>query len=239
MKICAIIPVYNNVDTIKEVIERCRAVLEPDIMVISDGSTDGSEEKARATGVRVEVLEENMGKGAAIKRGLEVADECGYTHAVVLDADGQHLPEEIPKFYEGIHNYPDRFWVGVRILKPGAAPKATLRGRTISNFWTTAAGWQLCRDAQCGFRVYPVREALRLKCNEPGFQYEMEVLVRAAWAGMKVGYTDVEVHYPEEGRVSHFDMRDDNLKFTWLSMRLFFGMIWRSPVLLYKKLSAI
>ncbi|MDJ0763068.1 MAG: glycosyltransferase family 2 protein [Myxococcota bacterium] len=237
MKICALVPVYNNAGTITDVISRCRAAIEPDILVVSDGSTDQSDDRARATGVEVIALRENRGKGAAIRVGLEAARERGYSHAIVLDADGQHLPEEIPKFYELSLSFPDRIGVGVRRMTNKDVPKASRRGRSISNFWTSLASWQRCKDAQCGFRVYPIEETLALGCKEPGFQFEMEILVKAAWSGMRIAHTDIDVIYPpKEVRVSHFDPRRDNLKFTWLSMKLFFGMLFRLPQMIYRKI---
>ena len=237
MRICALIPVYNNIDTISEVVERCRAVLEPDVFVVCDGSTDGSGDAAQQAGARVIRVESNEGKGNAIRTGLTHALELGYTHVVVVDADGQHLPEEIPRLIDAAWEDPDCIWVGVREMENNEIPASSRRGRAISNFWATVNGWQRCMDTQSGFRVYPIEETLALNCKEKGFTFEMEVLVRASWAGMKIGHTAVNVSYPNgENRVTHFDMKKDNLKFTWLSFRMFWGMLGRSPVLLYKKL---
>jgi glycosyltransferase involved in cell wall biosynthesis len=237
MRTTALIPVYNNAGTIAEVVARCRAVLEPDVLVVADGSRDGSDELARAAGAEVLVLPENRGKGAAVVAGLEQAREQGYTHAVVVDADGQHLPEEIPRLLEAAWNRPERIWIGVRRMDDVEVPPSSRRGRSISNFWATLNGWQRCHDTQCGFRVYPVEETLALGCREPGFAFEMEVLVRASWAGMRIGHVDVDVVYQGEDRVTHFDMSRDNLRFSWLSFKMFWGMMGRSPLLLWRKLN--
>ncbi|MCP4679005.1 MAG: glycosyltransferase family 2 protein [Deltaproteobacteria bacterium] len=239
MKICAIIPVYNNAETVSDIVHRCRAVIEPDILVVADGPTDGSEAQASDAGADVISLPENMGKGRAITVGLVEAKERGYTHAIVLDADGQHLPEEIPKLYDAIGDFPERLLIGVREMDPDKTPKSSRRGRSISNFWTTLNGWQRCRDAQCGFRVYPIEQVLALGCKEPGFQFEMEVLIRASWAGIRFNHMDIDVVYPINGRVSHFDKKRDNLRFSWLSFKMFWGMLARLPVLTYRKISGV
>ncbi len=238
MRVCALIPVYNNVDTIQEVVKRCRAVIEPDVLVVSDGSTDGSDTAAESAGAQMVHLEKNQGKGAAIVFGLKMARDMGYTHAIVLDADGQHLPEEIPRLLDAVWEDPNRLWVCVRRMAPIAVPKASLRGRTVSNFWTTVNGWQRCRDAQSGFRCYPISKTLALQCHEKGFAFEMEVLVRASWAGMRIGHIDVDVVYPRSGetRITHFNPLKDNLRASWLSFRMFLTMLARSPVLVYKKI---
>lgn len=233
MKICALIPVYNNAETIGKVVESCRAVIEPDILVVSDGSTDGSDLEAERAGARVVKIAENTGKGHAIQIGMRAAEKSGFTHAVVLDGDGQHLPEEIPILVDASWNFPEKIWIGVRRMKKGEVPQSSLRGRAISNFWTTVDGWQRCRDAQCGFRVYPIEKTLALGCRETGFPFEMEVLIRAAWAGIRFGHLDIDVIYPQNGRVSHFDKKKDNLRFTWLSFRMFCQMLLRSPLLTY------
>ncbi len=238
MKICALIPVYNNTNTVADIVKRCRSVIEPDILVVADGPTDGSEKQAYDAGAEVLFLKENQGKGQAIRHGLNEALEKGYTHAIVLDADGQHLPEEIPKLVNAIWDFPERLWVGVRHMSQQNLPKLSRKGRSISNFWATLNGWQLCRDAQSGFRAYPIEETLALGCKESGFPFEMEVLIKASWAGMKIGHIDIDVFYPknQEDRISHFDPRLDNWRFTWLSFRMFWGMIARIPLLLSRRI---
>ncbi|MBW2278530.1 MAG: glycosyltransferase family 2 protein [Deltaproteobacteria bacterium] len=238
MKPVALIPVYDNAGTIADVVTRCRGVMEPDVMVVADGSRDGSDVLARDAGAKVVRLPENQGKGSAIVKGLAEARKRGYSHAVVVDADGQHLPEEIPRLLDAAWDEPERIWVGVRRMEGESIPPSSLRGRSISNFWATLNGWQRCRDTQSGFRVYPVEETLELGCREHGFAFEMEVLVRAAWAGMRVGHVPVEVHYQEgDERVTHFDMKRDNLAFSWLSFKMFWGMLARSPLLLWRKIN--
>jgi glycosyltransferase involved in cell wall biosynthesis len=241
MRVCALIPVYNNIDTIAEVVKRCRAVIEPDVIVVSDGSTDGSDKAAARAGAHMVHLEKNQGKGAAIVFGLRFAKDMGYTHAIVLDADGQHLPEEIPRLLDAVWEYPERLWVCVRRMAHKAVPTSSLRGRTVSNFWTTVNGWQRCLDAQCGFRCYPIDQTLALACREKGFAYEMEVLVRASWAGIHIGHIEVDVIYPRNGekRVTHFNPVKDNVRASWLSFRMFCTMIVKSPVLAYKKITRI
>ena len=239
MKFCGLIPVYNNVATVGDVVRRARSVLEPDVLVVADGSDDGSDEAARRAGAEVIVHPTNQGKGRALITGLEAARERGYTHAVALDADGQHLPEEIPRLLDGAWAHPDRIVVGVRYMDAKNTPASSRRGRGVSNFWATLNGWQRCRDTQSGFRIYPVEPTLALRCRERGFAFEMEVLVRASWAGQRIHHVDVDVVYQGIGRVTHFDMKADNLRFSWLSFRMFFGMLVRSPLLLARALKRL
>jgi glycosyltransferase involved in cell wall biosynthesis len=233
-----LIPVYNNVATVGEVVRGCLEVA-PDVIAVADGSTDGSDEAARAAGARVVRIPVNGGKGAAIRRGLEAAHDAGYTHAVVIDADGQHPPREIRQLLAAAAADEARIWVGVRRMPPRGTPTASRRGRTISNFWATLDGWQRCRDVQSGLRVYPVEAIRALRCREPRFAFEMEVLVRASWAGVRLGHVEVDVRYPAaDERVTHFDMWRDNLRFSWLSFAMFWGMVIRIPLLVWRRLSA-
>ena len=236
MRPIVLIPVYNNVATVGDVVRGCLAVI-PDVVAIADGSTDGSDEAARAAGAKVERIPVNTGKGAAIRRGLEVACGAGYTHAVVIDADGQHPPPEIRRLLAAAAGDEARIWIGVRRMPPRGTPAASRRGRSISNFWATLNGWQRCYDVQSGLRVYPVEAVRALRCREPRFAFEMEVLVRASWAGVRLGHLDVDVRYPAASeRVTHFDMRRDNLRFTWLSFRMFWGMVARIPLLIWRRI---
>jgi glycosyltransferase involved in cell wall biosynthesis len=240
MRFCTIIPVYNNTRTIADMVQRCRAVKGSDLLVIADGSTDNSDIKAKTAGAKVIKLPTNMGKGWAIRHGLEQARSSGHTHAIVLDADGQHFPEDIPKFIAATRKAPNRIWVGIRNMDRIEVPKSSLRGRAISNFWATLNGWQRCRDTQCGYRSYPIDKTLALPCRENGFQFEMEVLVRASWKGLRLGHINIDVHYPQKAlRVSHFDKKRDNLKFTWLSFKMFLGMLLRIPMLVGRGFSRL
>jgi len=231
MKACAIVPVYDNAGTVGDVVERCRAALDGHVIAVCDGSRDGSDTEARLAGADVVSHGANLGKGRAILSGLERAADGGFTHAVALDADGQHPPEEIPRLLDAARGAPDRIWVGVRRAS-GQMPSSSRFGRSMSNFWASVAAWQRLRDVQCGFRVYPVREVLALGCREGGFTFEMEVLVRAAWSGVSVGHADVDVLYPAPGGVSHFRKGREALRFSWLSFRLFWAMLARSPGLI-------
>ena len=237
MRAVVLIPVYNNAATVGDVVRGCLDVTK-DVIAVSDGSTDGSDEAARAAGAEVVRLPVNAGKGAAIRRGLEAAHEAGYTHAAAIDADGQHPPQELRRLLAAAADDEERIWIGVRRMPPRGTPAASRRGRAISNFWATLNGWRRCYDVQSGLRVYPVETVRGLRCREPRFAFEMEVLVRAAWAGVRLGHLDVDVRYPPpEERVTHFDMWRDNLRFTWLSFAMFWGMVVRSPLLLWRKLA--
>jgi glycosyltransferase involved in cell wall biosynthesis len=232
-----LIPVYDNAATIGDVVRGCLGVAQ-DVIAVSDGSTDGSDEAARAAGAIVVRIPVNAGKGAAILKGLETAHEAGYTHAAVIDADGQHPPGELARLLAAAAGNEARIWIGVRRMPPRGTPAASRRGRAISNFWATLNGWQRCRDVQSGLRVYPVDAVRALGCREPRFAFEMEVLVRASWAGVRLGHLDVDVRYPAPGeRVTHFDMRRDNLRFSWLSFAMFWGMVIRVPLLVWRRLS--
>jgi glycosyltransferase involved in cell wall biosynthesis len=237
MKVAALVPVYNNAGTIADVVRRTRAVLGDALLVVVDGATDSSGQLAQDAGARILALPENQGKGAALRAGFSALLEGGYTHAAVLDADGQHLPEQIPLLIQASTAHPSAIVIGVRRMDHPSVPASSRRGRGISNFWATVDGWQNVEDAQCGMRIYPIEEVLALPCTENRFAYEMEVLIRASWAGLRIVHTDIDVVYDLKNRVSHFDMRRDNLAFTWLSFRLFWGMVARMPWLMWKKIS--
>ncbi|MCU0661312.1 MAG: glycosyltransferase family 2 protein [Myxococcota bacterium] len=239
MKVAALIPVYNNAGTIADVVRRTRTTMGDDLLVVVDGATDDSEALAQQAGAKTFALPMNRGKGAALRAGFLALAQRGYTHAAVLDADGQHLPEQLPGLIEAASACPDAICIGVRRLAGPDVPPSSRRGRAISNFFATLNSWQTIKDAQSGMRVYPLAKVLALPCEEARFAYEMEVLVRASWAGMTLVHADIDVHYPKENRVSHFDMWSDNLAFSWLSFRLFWGMVARIPMLAWRRLRAL
>lgn len=169
-------------------------------------------------------LEANRGKGAALLEGFRRAAGLGFTHAVTLDADGQHLPADIPGFLAEARARPSAILVGERRLEGSGAPRASSVGRWVSNFWTLrTTGFDL-PDTQCGFRCYPVAEVLALPLRRRRYDFEVEVLVRGAWAGLELVSVPVGVWYPpREERVSHFRALADNVRisrtYTLLALR--------------------
>ena len=207
MRCAFVIPLYNHAATLATVVERAREVGYP-IIIVDDGSTDGGAELAdQLEGVaRVIHHPENQGKGAALIHGMEAAAELA-DWAVSVDADGQHDPREAARLVAAIPDGQRPIVIGARKgMGPGGSVPWTSRfGRKFSNFWIWAAGGHLVSDSQSGFRVYPLPETLELRPRSRHFQYEVELLVLAAWQGVPVVEAPVKVHYEPKGkRISHF-----------------------------------
>jgi glycosyltransferase involved in cell wall biosynthesis len=219
-KIAAVIPVYNHAATLRAVAERTLAV-HPAVIVVDDGSRDGGAETLAGLPIHSVRHPVNLGKGAAILAGARKARELGMSHIVTLDADGQHDPEEIPRFVTEVQNHPGALVVGKRDFHGRVAPASSRVGRRISNFWFFVETGRCIGDAQSGFRAYPIRllEALRLR--ERRYTFEIEVLVKAAWSGTPIRQVDVSTHYSAPGeRVSHFHLFRDNVRLSFLNASL-------------------
>lgn len=186
-------------------IERARPLGLP-IWVVDDGSTDGTTASLLGVaGITVLRHERNLGKGAAIRTGFSALR--GTAHwAVTLDADGQHDPQDVPSLIRAVPQGLRPIVVGRREGMSGAgAPWTSRFGRTFSNFWVRAAGGPALADTQSGMRMYPLPESLGLGVKARRFQFEVEILVRAHWAGISVVEAPVGVSYAPGGeRVSHF-----------------------------------
>ena len=200
-----LIPVYNHAEGIGPVIERARGLDLP-LWVVDDGSTDGTAAKlAGLPGITVIRHEENRGKGAALLTGFAaMAGKADW--AVTIDADGQHDPQYIPVLIGAIPVGLRPIVVGWREGMTGEDVPWTSRfGRGFSNFWVRCAGGSSLSDTQSGMRIYPLPEVERLGVKARRFQFEVEVLVRARWAGIPVIEAPVAVSYtPGMTRVSHF-----------------------------------
>ncbi len=220
MRICALVPVYNNASTVTGVVERCLEHVD-DVVVVDDGSTDGgTRELSEMQGVHLVRLDENQGKGEALRRGLGKADVLGFTHAIALDADGQHDPRHIPDFVAAIEREPGAIIIGVRRMQEAGAPGSSRFGRSFSNFWYRVQTWQRVDDAQCGYRAYPVRRTLALETRSRRYTIEHEVIVLASWSGMPVSSNvPIDVTYGQD-IVSHFDKFLDNARFSALNASL-------------------
>ncbi len=213
-----LIPTYNNHRSIGSVVERAVALGIP-VFVVDDGSTDGSGTLADDAGATVVTHPENRGKGAALLTGMKALAKAGFTHAICLDADGQHHPEDIPAFAEAINADPFVIYAGLRDLS--TAPGISRFGRRFSNFWIwVETGWRVA-DSQCGFRSYPLAPVLALSLGSSRYDMEVEVLTRALWSGVPVHDLPCQVTYPPKTeRVTSFRPLVDNARITWVNIKL-------------------
>ena len=209
--LCAI-PVYNNAATVVDVARRCRRRL-PDVLVVDDGSTDLTADHLAdlaAADVSLRRHDRNRGKGAAILTALDTALERQADYLITIDADGQHFPEDLPAFLAILDQEPEVLLVGCRTFDDSVPGKSRF-GRAFANFWLKLETGVDCGDCQSGFRAYPVKAISRLRCRSRRYNFESEVLARAAWGGVTIKDTPVAVAYPKN-RVSHFDPWRDNLR---------------------------
>ena len=241
LNICFLIPIYNNKDTITAVLDRL-AVFDLPCLVINDGSNKETRDllemlDAARSQVHVIHLPQNGGKGAAVKAGLLAAHEHGYSHALQIDADGQHETADVPLFLEKVRQCPNALVLGVPVFGEDA-PAARRIGRLISRFWVWIETLSFAiSDPLFGFRVYPVAAAAHLiNTSYMGsrMDFDPEIAVRLCWAGVPIENIPTRVSYPEDG-VSHFMVIRDNLRISWMHTRLVCGMLLRLPLLLLRR----
>lgn len=211
INLLVVVPVYNNEKTVAGVVS---GVLETGlpVLVVNDGSTDGSSTEIEGLPVERIDFPGNRGKGHAVRRSLKWAKEHNFTHIVTIDADGQHDPKDIAKLIKKVKECPDRIIIGKRDFGANVPGKSRF-GRTWSNMWIRIASGGITPDSQSGYRAYPVNPLVKLNFLGSRYEFEVEVLVRAVWAGLELDWADVSVKYFEgEERVSHFKPLRDNLR---------------------------
>ncbi|MBI4775396.1 MAG: glycosyltransferase family 2 protein [Deltaproteobacteria bacterium] len=211
-----LIPVYNNVSTVAGVVEGCLKHLSA-AMVVDDGSTDGSGNEAAHYPVILVSHPRNLGKGSAIRTGLEQASRLNWTHVVVLDADGQHDPEDLPNFLCLAREHPKAMIVGYRDFDDPCTPARSRIGRDVSAFWMRRQTGVDLHDCQCGFRVYPIAETLAVGTKWRRYEFEVESLVKGLWAGVALMETPIRTHYGEATETSSFRPFWDNARFSWFN----------------------
>ncbi|MGZ8463828.1 MAG: DUF2062 domain-containing protein [Candidatus Deferrimicrobiaceae bacterium] len=215
-KTLLVIPVYNHGKTLRSVVERALGAGFP-VLVVDDGSTDGGLDTVIDLPIAHQRFPENRGKGAAIIAGAALADRSGYDAVVTIDADGQHDPADARRLLETASATWPALVIGARRMEGESVPRSSVFGRDFSNFWVRLECGQTVPDSQSGCRLYPVPFLLAGRFLSRRFPFEVEVLVRAAWAGLPLLSTPVSVHYPPAGeRVSHFHRFKDNLRLTGL-----------------------
>ena len=202
---CVLLPTYNNKATLADIIARIRVLAGPHLLVIDDGSTDGSPGLLAGLG-NVEVLrnEPNQGKGHSLRRGFKHLLEKGYAHAITIDSDGQHAPEDIERFLEVIERQPGTVVMGDRNMAQAGIPGRSSFGNSFSNFWFKVETGITLPDTQTGYRCYPLAEVKRLRTCTHRFEYEIESIVRLAWRDVPFATVPVHVRYEFPERVSHF-----------------------------------
>jgi glycosyltransferase involved in cell wall biosynthesis len=213
---CVIIPAYEASETLGQVIEDLVKTLPgaraSEILVVDDGSTDETWLVGRESGARVFRHPKNLGKGAAIIRGLKEAKALGYEVALTVDADGQHPATSAGEILAA-SDESRALVLGVRNLRVEGAPRANQLSNGISNFFLSTFAHHRLFDTQCGLRRYPVQGALSLGARATGYAFEAEILLRAGAAGMPIVQRDIRVHYPPgRERVTHFDSVRDPIK---------------------------
>jgi len=240
----AVIPVYNHPATIGAMVEGVLAQ-GLDCILVDDGSEPGCARvldrlaQAKADRVRLIRLSPNRGKGAAVAAGLREAQRLGFSHAVQVDADGQHRCADIALFLARARERPDAVVCGCPVYD-ASVPRARLYGRYATHVWVWINTLSLdIRDSMCGFRVYPLDSVVKLLDSVAigrRMDFDSDVIVRLHWRGVPVVNQPTRVTYPRDG-LSHFRPLHDNVLISLMHARLFFGMLVRSPLLLWRKVA--
>lgn len=243
MTVGAVIPVYNHAVPVVRVAHALRAHGLP-VLLVDDGSEPvcaaALDRLAAEDGIELLRLPHNQGKGGAVMAGLVHAAGLGWTHALQIDADGQHDTDDVPAFLAQSRLHPDHFICGCPVYD-ASVPKGRLYGRYATHIWVWINTLSFTvRDSMCGFRIYPLAptvDLLRRTRIGRRMDFDVEIAVRLVWAGVPVINQPTRVRYPEDG-VSHFRVLGDNVLISAMHTRLFFGMLWRAPRLLWRRWAA-
>jgi glycosyltransferase involved in cell wall biosynthesis len=221
MKYCVIIPTYNNDKSLEAVISDVLRFTK-DIIIVNDGSTDNTSSLlSKFSQLKIISYSPNRGKGYAIRQGFRAAIAEGYNYAITIDSDGQHYPSDIGVFLKKIEEEPDALIVGARTLDPQKLSRGSRFANSFSNFWYRFLTGVKLTDTQTGFRLYPLGLIKDMKFFTRKYEFELEILVRAAWRRINVTSAPIQVWYPpREERVSHFRPFRDFVRISLLNIIL-------------------
>lgn len=238
---CVVIPVYRHAHLLEPLLRQiqCQQI---DCVLVNDGGDDEARQLLREQAERFNCLlceqYPNGGKGSAVLLGMQHAAARGYTHALQIDADGQHNAGDIPRLLAEARNHSEAVIAGIPVYDD-SVPRHRLYGRYVTHVcvWLETLSLQI-RDSMCGFRVYPLAPTMALARQAhigSHMDFDTEIIVRLFWRGLRVISVPTRVIYPENG-LSNFRPWRDNLAISWMHTRLLTGMLWRMPVLLYRRL---
>lgn len=204
-KICVLIPTYNNAGTLGDVLRNVLSYTSH-VIVVNDGATDHTADVlAQFPQVNVLAYTPNRGKGIALRRGFKYAVANGYDFAITIDADGQHFASDLPVFFDKVREKPRAIFIGARNLQQENMPGKNTFANKFSNFWFYVETGLKGPDTQSGYRLYPLHAMKKMWFTCTKYEFEIEVLVKSAWRGIKIEWVPVQVYYPPaEERVSHF-----------------------------------
>ena len=237
-KCCIVIPIYNNSVTISKIIDETLDYTES-IIVVNDGSTDDTELVLKKY-PQVSVLgyKVNKGKGYALRKAFKYAYLKGFEYAITIDSDGQHDTKDYEMFLKKLESEGKAIIVGSRNMEQESVPGKSNFGRKFSNFWFKVETGIKIQDSQSGFRLYPLRIINNLNYFTNRYEFEIEVLVRAAWKGCGIVSVPVKVYYAsKETRISHFRPLVDFTRISILNTVLFFlAVLFYRPLLFFRKI---
>lgn len=238
-KPCAVIPVYNHPAVIEDTVAAIR-IHGLDVVMVDDGSSEACKTKLEDIASKLDYvtlcrLDENQGKGGAVKAGLKKAYALGYSHGLQIDADGQHNSEDIPKFIAAAKKAPGTLISGAPVYDE-SVPKVRLYARYLTHVWVWINTLSFdIKDSMCGFRVYPLKASCKLIDKQylgQRMDFDTEFMVKWHWSKQALAQIDTQICYPEDG-VSHFRGWEDNVLISTMHTRLFFGMLRRLPSILF------
>jgi len=230
LKVCVIIPTYNNAGTILQVIESVQHYTN-NIIVVNDGSTDKTTVLLQGiNNLEIVGCTPNRGKGWALRTGFSKAIDLGYHFAITIDSDGQHFAKDLPVFIEKLEQEGSALIMGARNMDQETVPGKSSFGNKFSNFWYKVETGIKLPDTQTGFRLYPLEPIGKMRLFSRKYELEIEVIVRLAWVGIKVVSVPITVYYPPaDERVTHFRPFKDFTRISLVNTVLFtiaFFYIW-------------
>jgi len=222
-RVCVIVPTYNNAKSLGAVINDISAYTK-NIIAVNDGSFDETEKILdEFPFLNIISYKKNVGKGWALRQGLKRATDLGYLYAITIDSDGQHFAKDLPKFIDKLEAEKNAIIIGARNMDQESVPGKSSFGHKFSNFWFKVETGITAPDTQSGYRLYPLQSLSKIKFLTRKYEFEIEVLVRAAWNGVKIESVPVSVYYaPKEIRVSHFRPFKDFTRISILNTVLVF-----------------